>query len=167
MRLFGLNTMVDQPRYNSFPMHQKSTESQWKALSTVLGKVVDKHVIVQRFHELQLHLAISVPKVVAHEIYNNPHAIRIHREHLYCAQISTMVASEHCYAKSANPNQPQSTKHRKLPQDCAHLWMSLMLPNQFARMCPTVYFIMLAVFSMMVPSVSRRIKFKPGAQLIN
>ena len=29
MHFFGLNTMADQPTYNSFPMHQKSTESEW------------------------------------------------------------------------------------------------------------------------------------------
>ena len=106
MHFFGLNTIADQPRYNSFPMHQKSTESQWKALSTVLGKLVDRYVIVQCFQELQPHQPISVPRSVAHEIYNNPHAIRMRREHSYCAKISTLVASEHCYAKSADPNQP-------------------------------------------------------------
>ena len=150
MHFFGLNTMADQPRYNSFPMHQKSTESQWKALSTVLGKLVDRYVIVQRFQELQPHHPISVPKSVAHEIYNNPHAIRIRREHLYCAQISTIVASEHCYVKSADPNQPQSTKHRKLPQ---YLCTSMDVPHAATSVCENVpdgVLIMLAVFSMMV-----------------
>ena len=77
MHFFGLNTMADEHRYNSFPMHQKSTESQWKALSTVLGKLVDRYIIVQRFQELQPHQSISVPRSVAQEIYNNPHSIRI------------------------------------------------------------------------------------------
>ena len=68
MHFFGLNTMADQPRYNSFPMQQKSTESQWKALSTVLGKLVDRYIIVQRFQELQPHQSIPMQRSVAQEI---------------------------------------------------------------------------------------------------
>ena len=44
MHFFGLNTMADQPRFNSFPMHQKSTECQWKALSTVLGSYAGRQI---------------------------------------------------------------------------------------------------------------------------
>ena len=72
---------------------------------------------------------------MAHEIYNNPHAIRIRRAHSYCAQISTIVTSEHCYAKSADPNQPQSTKHRKLPQ---YLCTSMDVPLAAKSVCENV-----------------------------
>lgn len=126
---FGLNTMTDQPRYNSFPMHQKSTESQWKALSTIQGKLVDRYIIVQRFQELRPHQSISVPRSVAQEVHNNPHAVRIRWEHSYCVQISTQVASEHCYAKVADK------PHRKLPQ---HLCTSMDVPHAVKSVCENV-----------------------------
>ena len=90
--------------------------------------LVDRYVIVQSFQDLEL---------VAHEVYSNPHAIRIRREHSYCAQISTLVTSDHCYAKSANPNQaePQNTKCRKLPQD---LCTSMDVPHAAKSVCDNV-----------------------------
>ena len=60
MHFFGLSSVDDQPRHNSFPI-PKSLESQWQVLSTTLGRLVDKYVIVQSFEELQPKSTVSIP----------------------------------------------------------------------------------------------------------
>lgn len=131
MHFFGLNTVDDQPRFNSFPIGKQSNEnSQWKALSGVLGKFVDRYIIVQRFQELQPQH--PVPRLLlTQEYYNNPHATRIHMEHSYCVQISTQVASEHCYT-GVTKEPLASAKCRKLPQS---LRTSMDVPHAANSVC--------------------------------
>lgn len=112
MHFFGLSSIEDQPRYNSFPI-PKSLKSQWQVLSVTLGKLVDAYVIVQRFQELQPKSTMSVP-VSGIDTFHNPHAARVRSEHSYCLSRRTQVISEHSYA--SQPALPKS-HHRNLPPD--------------------------------------------------
>lgn len=99
--------MDDNPRFNSFPVH----ESDWKVLSRVIGRLVDHYIIVERFKQFNPEQNTSMPRST--DFYQNPHAIRIRKEHSYCIPITAHVISEHCYAKKTeNRNQ----KSRKLPE---------------------------------------------------
>ena len=110
MHYFGLSSVEDQPKHNSFPF-PKSLDAQWKVLSAKIGKLVDTYVIVQRFQDLQPKSTMSIP-VSAMDIFHNPHAARLRSEHSYCLSPMTQVVSEHSYAnQSAQPR----THHRRLP----------------------------------------------------
>lgn len=74
MHFFGLNSMEDQPRCNSFPIPQ-SCELQWKALSATIGHLVNRYIVIQLFQELQPRQTISIP--VATDFFYNPHAVRV------------------------------------------------------------------------------------------
>ena len=113
MKFFGLKSVSDEPTYNSAIMRAKNEpkQKQWKQMKVVVGRLVDRYVIVERFMDIQPK--VSIPRELStRDVLENPHACRIWSEHSYCMQHSTRVASEHSYVQATTP---PPAKKRKLP----------------------------------------------------
>lgn len=114
MKFFGLKSVSDKPKYNSSIMRVKNApkHKQWKELKVVVGRLVDRYVIVQRFMDAQP--VTSIPREIpAAEVVMNPHAIRIHSEHSYHMKHTSRIACEHSYIQAPAP---KPVKKRKLPE---------------------------------------------------
>lgn len=113
MKFFGLKSVSDEPTYNSTIMRAKNKpkQKQWKQMKVIVGRLVDRYVIVERFMDIQPK--VSIPSELStRDVLENPHACRIQSEHSYSIQHSTRVTNEHCYVQAATP---LPTKKRKLP----------------------------------------------------
>ena len=55
MKFFGLKSVSDEPTDNSSIMRAKNDpkEKQWKQMKVVVGRLVDRYVIVERFMDIQ------------------------------------------------------------------------------------------------------------------
>ena len=113
MKFFGLKSLLDEPTYNSSIVRAKNEakEKQWKQMKVVVGRLVDRYVIVERFMDIQPKTPIP-RELSTKDVFENPHALRIQSEHCYSMQHATRVTSEHCYIQAPTP---PPKKKRKLP----------------------------------------------------
>ena len=106
MNFFGLKETTASPTYNRIPSKaMKSTpEIQWSILSTTVGHLVDRYVIVQRFSDLAPKTRVPRPRPdpLLTALEQNPHAAR--------------VISEHAYARTVSATPINLQKRRNLPQ---------------------------------------------------
>lgn len=138
MHFFGLNTMADQPRYNSFPMHQKWTESQWKVLSTAVGKMI------HRCHCSMLSGTTTPSFHLSAQNWWSRSFITIHMLLELAQSTRTMPISLLKLPQNTAILKQQISQVLNIEsyhRTCAHLWRTLMLPNQFVKMCQMVYWL--------------------------
>ena len=106
MNFFGLKETTGSPTYNRIPSKAiKSTpEIQWSVLSTTVGHLIDRYVIVQRFSDLAPKTRVPRPRPdpLLTALEQNPHAAR--------------VISEHAYARTVSAAPINVQKRRDLPQ---------------------------------------------------
>ena len=104
MKFFGLKSVSDEPAYNSSILRARNEpkEKQWKQMKVVVGRLVDRFVIVERFMDIQPKAPIP-RELSTRDVFENPHAVRIQSEHCYCMQHATRVTSEHCYVQAPTP----------------------------------------------------------------
>ena len=145
MKFFGLKSVSDEPAYNSSILRAKNEpkEKQWKQMKVVVGRLVDRFVIVERFMDIQPKAPI--PRVLStRDVFENPHALRIQSEHCYCMQYATRVTSEHCYAMYKLPHL-HLTRNANFLAGYRVLLIILMQLNPSIQVHQTKYLIMLAL----------------------
>ena len=78
MKLFGLKSVSDEPTYNSSIMRAKNEpkERQWKLIKVLVGQLVDRYVIVERFMDIQPKAPIP-RELSTRDVFENPHALCI------------------------------------------------------------------------------------------
>lgn len=113
MHFFGLKELSSEPTANSIAS-DVPREKRWKVLSHVIGRLVDRYVIVRKHAEIRPDPPAQKP-VTAESVQTNPHAVRIQKEHNYSSSLPTRIAIEHCYLQGM----PQEKEKRHLP-----LWLS-------------------------------------------
>lgn len=93
MNFFGLKETSGSPTYNRIPSKaMKATlEMQWSVLSTTVGQLIDRYVIVQRFSDLAPKTRVPRPRPdpLLTALEQNPHAARVLSEHAYVRKVST------------------------------------------------------------------------------
>ena len=95
MHFFGLSEVSDEPKFNGIPSNliKASTGDQWSFLATIVGHLIDRYVIVQRFTDLQP--TTSLPRPLSDPFHSalqqNPHASRVIFEHAYTSTCSPPV----------------------------------------------------------------------------
>ena len=109
---FGLKELSSEPKANVIALDAKDSDlkRRWKVLSHVVGRLVDRYVIVHKHADIQPNAPAQSP-VTAKSVEANPHAIRIQDEHNYSSSLVTQIAAEHCYVDSV----PEKRKKRHLP----------------------------------------------------
>lgn len=111
MQFFGLKELSSEPTANSIAASDVPCKKRWKVLSHVIGRFVDRYVIVHKHAEIQPNPPVQ-NTVTAESVQANPHAVRIHSEHNYSSSLPTQIATEHCYFEGV----PQlEKKKRHLP----------------------------------------------------
>ena len=87
MNFFGLKGVTDSPTSNALPsgIVKWSLDKQWRVFSSIIGQLIDRYVIVNKFADL--HPQPQIPRPVLSSLMNilsnNPHAFRITSEHAY------------------------------------------------------------------------------------
>ena len=115
MHFFGLKELSSESTANSIASDVPRKE-RWKVLSHIIGRLVDRYVIVRKHAEIRPDPPAQKP-VTAESVQTNPHAVRIQKEHNYnySSSLPTRIAIEHCYLQGM----PQEKEKRHLP-----LWLS-------------------------------------------
>ena len=103
MDFFGMNAPQDEPTTNTLPQDillWPDKKSQWRSFSFIIGRMVDRYIIVRCYTQLkQKNTIIRQPTI--HELSTNPHVQR--------------VAAEHMYITTPAETSRSSAKHRQLP----------------------------------------------------
>ena len=94
MHFFGLKRVDDAPTLNTLPVNMSKWHKhhQWREFSKLVGKFIDRYIIVDDFAEL--HPQPQLPRPIASSLINvfsnNPHAFRISTEHTYTTFVPPM-----------------------------------------------------------------------------
>ena len=85
MDFFGMNAPQDEPTTNTLPQDillWPDKKSQWRSFSFIIGRMVDRYIIVRCYTQLkQKNTIIRQPTI--HELSTNPHVQRVAAEHMY------------------------------------------------------------------------------------
>ena len=111
MHFFGLKELSSEPTANRVA---SDVSCKSKLLSHVIGRLVDRYVILHKHAEIQQNAPVHKP-LTAKSVQRNPHAVRIQNEHNYLSSLPSQIAIEHCYVQGI----PQEKKRRHLP-----VWLS-------------------------------------------
>lgn len=108
MHFFGLKELSSEPTANRVA---SDVSCKWKVLSHVIGRLVDRYVILRKHAEIQQNAPVHKP-LTAESVQTNPHAVRIQNEHNYLSSLPSQIAI-------LCPRYPTGKKRRHLP-----VWLS-------------------------------------------